>query len=298
MRLIAVLAAVAASVFVAPALAQSIELAANPVPIVEVTVGNRPARLEVIPDFPGSVVLNRDSAQRLRVTTVPFPHGTFRLADGDGAVRMRLGTQRVSFGDVRGLRVMVSSNEVNEHADGVIGLRALPHRIVTFVLRAEPVGATDITLPLAENAMWPRIQIGEIESWVAVDFRREPTFFNRVVARRLDEAGRFTPVGELVQTPIVLGLSAMMQPVRADFTIAGLPIGTGAVRTDGPLLGLVDPEDVIVWGDAPVNREPQLVLGREALSRCSSFRIDRVARMLTLRCALPDQSTGQTNAAP
>lgn len=275
-----------------------IRLSANPVPVIDVRVDQRPARLEVVPELAGGIVLNPGAAERLGVRLVPFPRGTLRLTDGDAAVRTRLGMQRVYFGDLRGPRVMVAPHQITDAADGVIGIAALPHSIVTFVMREESADAVDITLPLtSQDAIFPRVEIGGIESWISIDFRRGPTLFNRLVGRQLDAAGRFTPAGAPVETPVLLGLSAMMQPVHANFAVAGLPVSSAVVRTDAGLIGAAHPDDLVVEAGALTRRYPRIILGRDALARCSAVRIDRPAQMFTLRCARPADAAGEASGA-
>lgn len=282
-------AAVAIGLVSAPAFAQPSELILNadPVPVIDVTIGNQPARLEVGPDVAGQLFLGPRAADRLRVTKVPYPRALVTASDGDGAIRARLGVQHVRFANgVQGPRTIVMPSEASDVADGVIGLPALPYEIITINLRPSQGDERDIAFPLrTTRSLFPRVSVGGQDLWLSFSFRRDLTLFNRAAAAALDGAGGISAEGALISAPVFPGgLTAMVQPVRTTLALEGLALAPAAARTNSPLMGPIGPDDVVV--EAQIELPPPGVsLGRTALARCSSIRIDRPAQRFTLRCS-------------
>jgi len=268
--------------------AETIEIDASARPIIEVFIGDTPARLEVIPDLPDSVIMNPEAAERYWVQTWPTPRTVIRLTDGDGDMRLRFAREHVRVGRSRGPRILVAPIEVSDVADGVIALASLPADVVTFRLRPDAPGDADSTISTRGGMRdFPKLAVGGVEDViVGFDFRRGPALFSRSVARRLDASGHIAGDGEVTMSPIILGLSAMTQPVSSTLSIGGLPVETGVVRTDGPLVGPSDMDEVMVGGTStPPRRRSYITLGRDAIEHCSTVSVNRDRREITFRCS-------------
>lgn len=274
--------------FVAPATAQrSITLQASPVPIVDAEINGRPIRLEVDLRMPEVLVLSRAAAERLGVRQLPIGHVQVGI-DGSGALlRGRIARPRIIFAG-RGARALtgVFAVPVSTRADGVIGPAVLPYDVITIELGPNLEGARDIVLPMSDPDLWGvHTEVGGRSLSVDFDLWGGASTFNRVASRRFDEEGAIISAGELMERPVILGLTAQMQPVNTALTVFGLALAPTFARTDAPLLGALDEETIVVEASSGRPRPPRVTLGREALSRCSSISVNRPARQLTLRCA-------------
>lgn len=271
-----------------PALAQtSITLDAAPVAIVDAQINNRPVRVEVDPRMPDMLALSTPAAERLGVRRLPFAQAQVGI-EGGASMRGRIARPNIRFGE-RAVRNMagIFSVPVSTRADGVIGPASLPYDIVTLRLSADAANHRDIVLPL-ENPDWWVVQadVGGHLVRLSFDVANEASIFNRAAARLFDGAGAIPAAGELVERPIILGLSTNMQPVTTELTAFGLSLGPTYARTIAPLLGALEEDAIVVEGEGEAQR-PSLTFGRAALRQagCSSISVNRRTRQLTLRCA-------------
>lgn len=272
----------------APAAAQtSITLRAEPSPIVEGEINGRPVRLEVDPRFPAGLALSRWAAQRLRVQQVPLLGIGIGIEGSESALRGRIARPRLLF-EGRASRAWagVFGAPVSTRADGVIGPGALPYDIVTIVLNPEPPGARDIVLPLEDADDWTvRTEVAGQPLRVSFNVVTSASVFNRTASRAFDAAGLIPAAGNVAETPLILGLRTMMQPVETELSVFGLPVRPAFARTNAPLLGATEEDAIVVQAESGNAPPPILVLGRSALSRCASISVDRRSQQLTLRCA-------------
>jgi hypothetical protein len=172
-------------------------------------------------------------------------------------------------------------------AEGLIGPGAMPYDVITITLGAEPAQVREIRFTLEDADIWrASAQVGGETLLVMFDVTNPASVFNRPAARLFDRAGAIPAAGELAETPMVLGLTTMMQPVTTELTVEGLTLAPAFARTNAPLLGALEEDAIVAAGetDAP---PPSLVVGRAALERagCVSISVDRRTRQLTLRCA-------------
>lgn len=281
----AFLAALAAA---PPAAAQSaVTLHADPVPVVEARINERPVRLEVDLRLPEALALSRAAAERLRVRRVPLAQIAVGVEGGEATLRGRIARPRLVF-DGRSSRAFagIFPTPVSTRADGVIGPAALPYDVITVILGPAPEGARDIVFAMDDPDDWEvAAQVGGQSVRVNFDVSQPASVLNRAAARLFDNAGAIPIAGELAQTPLILGLSTLMQPVTTELSVAGLPLGPTLARTNSPLLGATEEDAIVVQADARNPTPPTITLGRAALSRCASISVDRRARRLTLRCA-------------
>ncbi len=271
-----------------PALAQtSITLDAAPIAFIDAQINGRPVRLEVDPRMPDMLALSTPAAERLGVRRLPFARVQVGI-DGGGMMRGRIARPNIRFGE-RSARNFagIFPVPVSTRADGVIGPGSLPYDIVTLRLGADPTNARDIVLPLEDPDIWAvQADVGGHSLRVLFDVANEASIFNRASARSFDREGAIPIAGELVERPVILGLSTNMQPVTTELTVHGLALGPTFARTVAPLLGALEEDAIIAEGEAS-ETPPSLTLGRAALTQagCSSISVNRRTRQLTLRCA-------------
>lgn len=273
----------------APARAQeSIALQAS-APIIDAEINGRPVRLEVDLRFPRALALSTDAAQQLRVRRVPLLSARIGIEGSDDTLLGRIARPRVVFEgeeDERAFAAIVGA-PVTRRADGVVGPGVLPYNVVIVRLGPDQPGARDITFALGDADVWRvETQVGGETLQVLFDVTSAPTIFNRSASRLFDRPGGLVPVGDIARLPLILGLETMMQPVETDFTVAGLDLGATYARTNAPLIGATEPDAIVSETQARNPPPPNVTLGRDALSVCSSITVDRRARRLTLRCVV------------
>lgn len=275
--------------FAAPAWAQtSFTLdARNGPPVVEAQINGRDVRLEVDTRVPDMLAVSTPSAERIGLRRLPFAAVAVGI-EGGSTIRGRIARPRISFGE-RASRAFagVFPAPASHVAEGLIGPGAMPYDVITITLDAEPAQAREIRFALEDADVWRvSTQVGGETLLVTFDVTNPASVFNRSAARLFDRAGAIPAAGELAETPMVLGLTTMMQPVTTELTVEGLTLAPAFARTNAPLLGALEEDAIVAAGetDAP---PPSLVVGRAALARagCSSISVHRRTRQLTLRCA-------------
>jgi hypothetical protein len=232
--------------------------------------------------------LNAAAAERLHVRRVPFVAIAIGIEGSDATIRGRVARPRVIFAGREATRAFAGlfPAPVSARADGVIGPGVLPYDILTISLGPEPAAVRDIVLPLDDADDWhARANVGGRSVFVGFNPGMGASVFNRPAAWMYDETGAIPAAGDLAETPLILGLSTMMQPVQTELTLEGLPLGSAFARTNAPLLGASEPDAIMVHAEAHDPPRPSITLGREALSHCAYIRVDRRAKRLTLHCA-------------
>ena len=293
-----VAAAFLAATLAAPAAAQStvtLDASAGVSPLVEGQINGQPVRLEVELRMFDALALSNAAAERLRVRRLPLAALRVGVEGSDAAIRGRVARPRFHIaGQPARAFAGIFPAPVSARADGVIvgALHtrfwhgALPQSIITVVLREEPEGARDIVFALADPDIWEaEAQVGGQTLRVFFTLAREASVFNRPAARLFDSDGQIEAHGDLVEAPIALGLNTLMQPVRTELRVQGLPLAPAFARTNAPLLGATEPDAFVVSAETEAP-PPSVTLGRAAFSQCAWLRVDRRARTLTLRCAL------------
>ncbi len=256
-------------------------------PIIDAEINGRPVRLEVDLRFPRALALSTEAAQRLRVRRIPFANARIGIEGSDDTLAGRIARPRVVFQGEEDERAFAAifGVPVTRRADGLVGPGVLPYNTIVVRLGPDQPGARDITFPMEDADDWRvSTQVGGETLQVLFDVSAGPTIFNRTASRLFDRPGGLVPVGDLARLPLILGLETMMQPVETDFTVAGLALGSTYARTNAPLIGATEPDAIVSESQARNPPPPNVTLGREALSPCSSITVDRRARRLTLRC--------------
>ncbi len=283
-------ALICAAVTALPAHAQtSITIPADPVPIVEAQINGQPVRLEVDLRFPRGLALSGAAAERLRVRRLPIVGIRIGIEGSDALLNGRIARPRVMFGEREATTrafAGVFAVPVSTHADGVIGPGVLPYDVVTIALGPELPGARDITFTLEDPDNWRgSATVGGQTLVVQFDPSHRASIFNRPAARLFDGSGGITSNGDVAETPLILGLSTLMQPVQTALTVEGLALGPTYARTNAPLLGAIEEDAVVVQAEARDPPPPSITLGRDALARCAYIRVDRRSRQMIVRCA-------------
>lgn len=272
----------------APAAAQtSITLDVAPVAIIEAQINRRPVRLEVDPRMPDMLAMSSPAAERLGVRRLPFAAVQVGI-DGGGSMRGRIARPNIRFGERTARNIAgVFPVPVSARADGVIGPGSLPYDIVTLRIGVEAAAVRDIVMPLENPDLWAtRAEVGGQNLRLMFDVVNESSIFNRPAVRLFDSSGLIPASGDLIERPMILGLSTQMQPVTTELTVHGLALGPTFARTIAPLLGALEDDAIVAEGEAS-DTPPTLTLGRRALLQagCSSISVNRRTRQLTLRCA-------------
>jgi hypothetical protein len=255
-------------------------------PIIEARINDRPVRLEVDLRMGDYVALSNAAAERLRVRRVPFANIRVGIDGSDASIRGRIARPRIEFGgeDSQSFAGIFPA-PVTTRADGLIGPGALPHDVITVVLGAEQPGASDRVFPLDDPDQWRGgATVGGRAVEVLFSTGAQETVFNRTATRQFDADGAIPAHGELAEVHLILGLRTLMQPITTGLTVEGLGLPSAMARTNAPLLGADEEDDVVVTADADPP-PPSIALGRAALARCIYIRVDRSTRAMTLRCA-------------
>jgi hypothetical protein len=263
-------------------------LQAAPVPIITVQIDGMSVNLEVDTQSPeGVVMINSATARRLGLRPAIFGRLRVGVDGSETELNGRVARPSITLPDGHEVRAVVGifGVPVSSRADGVIGVDTLPYEAVTIVLGETAPAERTIVLPTLNPGSWrARAQVNGRDYVIGLHLERGATVFNRRASALLDEAGLLHADGALVEGTAILGLTTTMQPVRTDLRIEGLALGTTLARINGPLLGAIEEDALIVTATAPTPSEPAVFLGREALSRCSSITSSRSERTLTLRC--------------
>ena len=268
--------------------------------IVDAQVRGRPLRLKVDPGAPFFVLLNDKVAKELRLV------GTKAATLAVGPLRLKGSTRSEKFtiGGVTTSRpVMWVKGQSVGNADGIINPANLPGDRITLSLRAPGPGEQQIRLPMRfdrQRGLYHEFNYGGQLILTRFTLADELTTATgaaaSVIAKRkngLWDGGPFVhPVRFGVSRPVrrmVLGqaLSVNGFPVR-DFAVR-IQDDRGQYQLPEKALPTVDDEDGII-----VTRKNKrsygaphfwLMIGRRALSNCSSISYDNSARQMLLSCS-------------
>jgi hypothetical protein len=263
---------------------------------IAITAGGVPARVRLDPGAPTSPVFNPDFAQR-----AGFRAGWIGIQARVGPVRVNGFTAviRLDLGDGEfKRRVGWFSAPYVSGADGAVGPGGLPADRVRFVIGPAMPGERSVSLPLADfgrAGMGVTLMAGgeRISVWFNLDRPRSFATASAGASIALSNGGRFDADPE--RMPIHLGV---VRPVRhmalaAPFAVGPLSLTGVMVRTGdfGSAASIPegeadegDPDEIVVTGQKKRKGEQRLLIGRDALDRCSSILFDKRARLVTLSC--------------
>jgi hypothetical protein len=279
-----------------PAAAEDLRLAADNNYILPVEVNGQVLRLRVDPAAPGYVLLNPDTVARLGLRgsmTGSVTHvGPVTLKGGSNAVKMRVGAVASK------PRAIWIDREVAPGADGTISPELLPHDRIVFEIAPARSGETESRI-----AMDYAPGIGLVHLYPAGE-RRIHIAFTLADPRSLSTAaagallagmkgGDWT--GPVREEPVRFGVRRPVRPFRlaAPAALDAYEIRSFLVRT-ADFRGSyqlppdrADPDEIVVTAVTKGRQRARLYLliGADALARCSSLTYAKAARQLTLRCA-------------
>ena len=270
--------------------------------IVDAQVRGRPIRLKVDPGAPFFVLLNDKVAKELRLV------GTKAATLAVGPLRLKGSTRSEKLtisGVTKSRPVMWVKGKSVAEADGVINPANLPGGRITLSLRAPGPGEQQIRLPMRfdrQRGLYYEFDYGGQLILTRFTLGDELTTATgaaaSVIAKRkngLWEGGPFVH-------PVRFGVS---RPVRRmvlgqTLSINGFPIRDFAVRIQDdrgqyllpekalPTADEEDEDGIVVTSKQKRNYGAPhfwLMIGRGALSRCSSISYDNNARQMLLNCS-------------
>lgn len=270
--------------------------------IVEAQVRGRPLRLKVDPGAPFFVLLNDSMAKELRLV------GTKAATLAVGPLRLKGSTRSEKFtigGVTKSRPVMWVKGRSIAEADGIINPANLPGDRITIRLRAPASDEQQIRLPMRfdrQRGLYYELNYGGQLILTRFTLADELTTATgaaaSVIAKRkngLWEGGPFVH-------PIRFGIS---RPVRRmvlgqTLSVNGFPVKDFAVRIQDdrgqyllpekelPTVNDEDEDGIIVTSKQKRNYGAPhfwLMIGRSALSRCSSISYDNNARQMLLNCS-------------
>lgn len=269
--------------------------------IVEAQVRGRALRLRVDPGAPYFVLLNDKVAKELRLV------GTKAATLAVGPLRLKGSTrsEKIAIGGLtRSRPVMWVKGQSIAEADGVINPASLPGGRITLQLRAPAPGEQQIRLPMRfdrERGLYFEFDYGGQLILTRFTLADELTTATGAAASVIAKRRNGLWDGSPFVHPVRFGVS---RPVRRmvlgqTLSVNGFPVKDFAVRIqddrgqyllpEKELPKVDDDEDgIVVTGKH--NRSygaPHfwLMIGRRALSRCSSVSYDNHARQLLLSCS-------------
>lgn len=269
----------------AQAHAETLELSADR-PVVETRINGRPARLLVDTTLPDVMVLDPDSARRLRVSAVPMVRA--QVTSDDFSITGKIARPRIDFANGKASRALTGLFAARYTAtadiDGALGPGALPWDSVRVVLRTGPTAARARTFALENPDVWRvRAPLAATSGVLAFNIARRETVLSRPATRLLSTAGLLQPAGPTAPLSYPLGLTTTVQPVTTETAIGAFAFGPTFARTDAPL---TPPDGLEVTVTAKGRETPvyEVTLGRAALADCTDMVWSRRARSLTLHC--------------
>ena len=299
MRLVLCLVALLNVLVATAAAAATNEFIIEPDGAVEVTVNGKPTRMLFRGVGSSTLILNPEDAKRLDIKTgiIKFPIryrvGPHRINGKSGVTRYSVGSKLVK------RRVGWFERDVAAGFDGLLGPMAIDYPIVTQRLRAPVVGEKTITFS-ASNFGYNGVGVvfrGKPFTYMMFDPSAPTSIINAPFANEMVPHLRGHFEGDVHERVVAFGVS---RPVRnIEF---GKPwiIGTAAanislyradVRTlPGEKTDTIpdkepDPDEIIVVAAGQIDKRPRyLIVGADALSRCSSIRFDKPKRQITLWC--------------
>lgn len=270
----------------------------TPIPI---TVNGEPIKVLVDPDAPSIPMINPEHQDRLKLKKSMIqaggrvgPQTSIYSTD---VVEIDAGTgpyKRRAAWSIKDVKV--------EGADGMFGPSSLSYDQVVFHLRPAAPGETIISFPL-KKSRWSQasttLMIGEDEIPVTFTATRAETLMTASTGALLSEqyGGYFS--GETRTTMVRYGIVRPIRPlsVRTPFLLGRLTLSNLAVRTSDngdssgiddnalPTAAIDDDEEIVVTAKSKKNKPKHgIIVGRDALSHCSTITYDYRTKQIRLSC--------------
>jgi len=266
--------------------------------IVASTVAGTPARLKVMASAPGTLFLNPDIAQNLKLKSGPFK-GIAKI----GPVSVKVNSAVSRFGILSAeakRRVLWSDRDFAPGADGGIGPGGVPQQTIVFHLRPATPGETEFTLPLFEassgyGALETRASVAGRTIGIGFDLTRRNTLSTAAAAGALSTNNGGQLSGATKQEVIRLGVA---RPVRR--FVLNRPLSIGPLRLSEMLARVQDNSDgssiddsdgdlseIVVTAKSKQKPIYSILIGSDALSSCSVLVFDKGRKVIRLRCRRP-----------
>lgn len=299
MRLFSCLAVFPILIAALPAVAATNEFVVGPDGAVDIVVNGKPARMLFRGVGSSTAIFNPASAERLGIKTgiikisIRYRIGPHRINGKSGVTRYSVNGRQVK------RRVGWFDRDVAAGFDGLLGPMAIDYPIVTQRLRA-PVAGEETVVFRASNFGYNGVGVvfrGKPFSYLIFDPIAPTTIINAPLANEIAAPLRGHFEGPVLDRVIAFGVSRPVRNIefgipfklgtqtqhiaihRADVRI--LPgEKTGSIPDQAP-----DPDEINVVANGTANKRARyMVVGADALKRCSSISFDKPKRQITLRC--------------
>lgn len=282
-----------------PVVAATNEFVVGPEGAVDIVVNGKPARMLFRGVGSSTAIFNRASVEQLGIKrgiikiSIGYRIGPHRIGGRSGVARYSINGRSIK------RRVGWFSRDVAPGFDGLLGPEAIDYPIVTQRLRAPLEGEKAIVLRSSSfgyNGVGVVLR-GKPFTYMIFDPSAPTTIINAPFANEIASLLRGHFEGPVLDRVIAFGVS---RPVRnIEFGIK-FKLGTQAqhiaihradVRTlPGETTGSIpdqapDPDEInVVANGAADKRARYMVVGADALKRCSSISFDKPKRQITLHC--------------
>lgn len=275
--------------------------AARPAPVLVVrgdglmpaTVNGTAGRMRITPWAPAAPTLNPDFAERAGLRG-----GLFGVAVKVGPVRVsgKSGVMRLDIGGVAfRRRVVWFDRRYEPQGDGAAGPGGLPAEVIRFELRAAQPGERTVSLPLVQKLFQPtyaKITVGGRDVTVLFDPQHQRTLATAGAGSAIAAALGGQLAGEQSQAEVAFGIMRPIRTLRLARPLAIGPLAFDAIAVRigdaGSVAGIADadadPDEVVVTAKSESRRRDVVIVGRDALARCSSIVFDKPAKAIRLTC--------------
>lgn len=262
--------------------------------LVNAIVGGVPGRLRLTPWAPAAPTLNPDYVARIGLK--PGWIG-FSVKVGPVKVSGRTAVTRLQYRDFDGKRRVVwFERRYEAGADGAIGPGGLRADTVRFELRAPTARERSVALPLVQNFAGPafaRLRVGDRDVMVLFDPQHAQTLATAGAGTTLASALGGELAGSPRQAEVAFGIERPIRTLRLARPLALGPVALDSVAVrigDSGSVSTIadadaDPDEVVVTAKGGGKRRDVLIVGADALARCSSITFDKRAKTITLSCA-------------
>jgi hypothetical protein len=276
--------------------AEPTTLVIGPDLLVDVTISNNAARLQLLSYGPSMLLLNPDAAKRFGAKG-----GLFGGQAKVGPVVIKGQTTAMSFvidGQSSRGRVGWFDRAISSTQDGAFGPMSVPQDIVTVQLRAAQAGERRFELPMinqGNGSVGTNMTVNGQKLLIQFDLNRPENLATSAAGTALAEAhnGQFSEKSQ--PTVIAFGIE---RPVRTmllgrAFEVGPLTLDRIVTRTSdyGDTSNIVDadadPSEIVVTGRGKKSKAIYtLQIGRDAMRDCSSLTFDKPRKLIILNCSL------------
>lgn len=262
--------------------------------LMDLVVGGKAARIRITPWAPAAPTLNPDFAQ-----SIGLKGGLFGFAVKVGPVKVggKTSVTRFDFGTMTfRRRVVWFDRRYEAQGDGAMGPGGLPAAVIRFELRPAQPGERTANLPLVQKMFQPtysRVMVAGREISVLFDPQHARTLATAGAGSALAAAYGGQLAGATGKAEVAFGIERPIRTLRLarPFVIGPLSFDSVPVRIgdSGSVAGIADadadPEEVVVTAKGGAKRRDVLIIGRDALARCSTIVFDKPAKAIRLSCA-------------